>query len=219
MDLSAVLGQLSQGVIEGDAEAVKKLTRDAVAQEAHDLGRILNEGLISGMAVVGERFKIAEYFLPEVLMAAQAMKAGMEILEPLLAREGIKPGARILMGSVQNDIHDIGKNLVEVMLRGAGFQVIDLGIDVPPKRFVEAAKETGAQIVGMSALTSGTMPFMKSTIEAFVSSGFRAKVKITVGGAVVTAAYAESIGADGYARDAVSAVTRVRELLGPELLK
>lgn len=213
MELTPLLSELSQSVVEGDVERVKKLTQEALEQ-GQSVESVSNKGLIGAMTIVGRKFQAADFFLPEVLLAAQAMKAGMEILEPLLLKEGVPPKAKLVLGSVKGDIHDIGKNLVGVMMRGDGFQVIDLGIGVPPERFVDAVEETGAQLVGMSALTSGTMPAMKITIDAFVASGSRPKVKIMVGGAIVTAEYAQAIGADGYARDAVSAVAKANELLG-----
>ena len=169
---------------------------------------------MAGMAVIAERFKKEEIYLPEVLFAARAMKAGMDVLEPLLAGAGVKPVAKMVLGTVKGDIHDIGKNLVGVMMRGAGFEVIDIGIDAPPDKFVAAVRQHRARLVGMSALTGMTMPAMKTTVEAFDAAGLRGQVKIMVGGAIVTQSYADSIGADGYAPDAALAVDKAKQLLG-----
>ena len=214
MESSSLLSELSQSLVDGDAERLRDLIRGALE---HGLSpeSILNEGMIAGMAVVGEKFREGEFFIPEVLFAAKAMKGGIEILEPLLKGKA-PPKAKMILGAVKGDIHDIGKNLVGMMMQGTGFEVIDIGIDVLPENFVSAAEENGAQLVGMSALTTTTMLSMKTTIDAFINSGSRQKVKIMVGGAVVTAEYAQSIGADGYAPDAVSAVIKAKELLGLE---
>mgnify|MGYP001597623842 CR=1 FL=1 len=206
------LSMLSQSLIDGDAQKVKELTQEAL-QQGVSPEDILNRGLTPAMDVVGERFSNGEYFLPEVLFSARAMKAAMEVLEPIWESRRAPPRARMVLGSVKGDVHDIGKNLVAIMMRGAGFEVIDLGTDVPPEKFVEAVERTGADLVGMSALTSATMLFMKSTIEALVKAELRNRVKIMVGGAIVRPAYAQSIGADGYAPNAVSAVAKARELL------
>ncbi|MDP2952623.1 MAG: corrinoid protein [Chloroflexota bacterium] len=206
------LSMLSQSLIDGDAQKVKELTQKALEQGISPED-ILSQGLTPAMDVVGERFSNGEYFLPEVLFSARAMKAAMEVLEPIGESRRVPPRARMVLGSVKGDVHDIGKNLVAIMMRGAGFEVIDLGTDVPPEKFVEAVERTGAELVGMSALTSATMLFMKSTIEALVKAELRNRVKIMVGGAIVRPAYAQSIGADGYAPNAVSAVAKARELL------
>ena len=192
---------------------VKELVQAAV-DEGVDVGQILNEGLIAGMAVVGEKFKKNEFYVPEVLIAARTMHAGMEILQPLLAGTGVKPIGKIAIGTVKGDLHDIGKNLVSMMLKGAGFQVNDLGIDIPPERFVKAAEEEGAQVLAMSALLTTTMPSMKTVIEALEKAGLKNKIKTMIGGAPVTQSYADEIGADGYAPDASTAVDKARELLG-----
>lgn len=192
---------------------VKELVQAAV-DEGVDVGQILNEGLIAGMAVVGEKFKKNEFYVPEVLIAARTMHAGMEILQPLLAGAGVKSIGKIAIGTVKGDLHDIGKNLVSMMLKGAGFQVNDLGIDIPPERFVKAAEEEGAQVLGMSALLTTTMPSMKTVIEALEKAGLKNKIKTMIGGAPVTQSYADEIGADGYAPDASTAVDKARELLG-----
>jgi 5-methyltetrahydrofolate--homocysteine methyltransferase len=164
------------------------------------------------MAVVGDKFKKNEFYVPEVLIAARAMHAGMEVLEPLLAKAGVEPLAKVCIGTVKGDLHDIGKNLVSMMLRGAGFKVNDLGIDVSPEKFVEAAK-SGSQVVCMSALLTTTMPSMKGVLEELKKAGIRNKVKTMIGGAPVTQNYADEIGAEGYAPDAASAVDKAKELL------
>jgi len=174
---------------------------------------VLNEGLIKGMNVVGERFKNNEFYVPEVLIAARAMHAGMDILKPALADSGVQPIGKILLGTVKGDLHDIGKNLVAMMLEGAGFEVVDLGIDVPPEKFVEAVKE-GGDVIAMSALLTTTMTAMKTTLEALEEAGVRDKIKAIIGGAPVTQNYADEIGADGYARDAASAADKAKEVMG-----
>ncbi len=208
----ADLQAIRTSVLQGQFARVKTLTQAAV-DEGVEVNKILNEALISAMVAVGEWFERKELFLPEVLFAARAMRAGMEVLEPVMLRNKVEPVGKIALGTVQGDVHDIGKNLVGIMLKSAGFQVIDLGIEVPPQRFVEAAQQ-GAGIVAMSALTSTTMPSMKTTIEALEAAGLRSRVKTMVGGAIVTQSYADKIGADGYAPDATSAVTRAKKLLG-----
>jgi len=210
----ADLSALAQSIINGEAEEVKELTQKAL-DEGVPPGEILNDGLIKGMNVVGERFKNGEFFIPEVLLAAKVMHAGMVILKPALVSSGIEPIGKVLLGTVKGDLHDIGKNLVAMMLEGAGFEVIDLGIDVPPEKFVEAAKKDRAGIVAMSALLTTTMTGMKTTLEALQEAGVRDKVKILVGGAPVTQNYADEIGADGYARDAASAVDKAKQLMEP----
>ena len=207
------LKELQVNLIEGQADKVKELTQAAVAKGI-GVEKILNEGLIAGMAMVGERFKREEVYLPEVLFAGRAMKAGMEILEPLLLSAGAKPVGKIILGTVKGDVHDIGKNLVGVMLKGAGFEVIDIGVDVAPEAFVDAAKREGAPLIGMSALLGTTIHSMKDTVEALASAGLKGQIRAMVGGALVTQSYADSIGADGYAPDAASAVDKAKELLG-----
>ncbi|HDN84570.1 MAG TPA: cobalamin-binding protein, partial [Candidatus Aerophobetes bacterium] len=163
---------------------------------------------------VGDKFKKNEFYVPEVLIAARAMKAGMEIIRPLLTKKGVKGAGKIILGTVRGDLHDIGKNLVGMMLEGAGFEIIDLGVDVPPEKFVEAAREKGADIIGLSALLTTTMPGMKDVIEAIKSSDLKGKLKVMIGGAPVTQDYADEIGADGYAPDAASAVDKAKQLIG-----
>lgn len=199
-------------VIEGEAEKVRELVQQAITGGV-SADRVLSEGLIAGMNVVGERMRKHEVFLPEVLLSATAMHAGMDLLKPLLAADGVVLGPKVVLGTVKGDIHDIGKNLVGMMLTGAGFQVVDIGRDIPAERFVQVAREEQAQVVAMSALLTTTMPEMKVTIDALKAEGLREKVKVIVGGAPVSPEYAAQIGADGYARDAASAMDKVRELV------
>ncbi|MGQ9609984.1 MAG: corrinoid protein [bacterium] len=208
----ADLSALAESVINGKAKDAKELTQKAI-DEGVPIGEILNNGLIKGMSVVGEKFKNNEFYVPEVLIAARAMHSAMDIIKPLLATSGIEPIGKVAIGTVKGDLHDIGKNLVVMMLEGAGFEVIDLGIDVPPEKFVQAAKD-GAQVIAMSALLTTTMTAMKTTIEALEEAGIRDKVKTLIGGAPVTQNYADEIGADGYARDAASGADKAKELLG-----
>ena len=207
------LKEITQKLIQGMAPQVKELVQAAI-NEGQDLGSILNDGLLAGMSVVGERFKKAEVYFPEVLVAANAMKAGMEPLKPLLAEKNIGYSGKVVLGTVRGDLHDIGKNLVGMMLEGAGFEVIDLGVDVPTDRFVETVKEKNADIVGISALLTTTMPVMKQVIESLISSMIRKKVKVMVGGAPITQKYADEIGADGFGPDAATAVDKAKELMG-----
>ena len=206
------LKEIADNLIKGQAPKVKELVEEAVKSGA-DVRKILNEGLINAMAVVGDKFKKNEFYVPEVLIAARAMHAGMEILEPHLAKAGVKPLAKVAIGTVKGDLHDIGKNLVSMMLRGAGFKVDDLGIDVPPEKFIESVKN-GSQVVCLSALLTTTMPSMKAILDELEKAGLRAKVKAMIGGAPVTQNYADEIGANGYAPDAASAVDKAKELLG-----
>ncbi|HIJ67403.1 MAG TPA: corrinoid protein [Planctomycetes bacterium] len=200
---------LAQAVIGGNEKAValtKAALDEGVAPE-----KVLEEGLIAGMNVVGERFKAGEFYIPEVLIAARAMKMAMQILEPKLAEAGVDPVGKAVMGTVKGDLHDIGKNLVVMMLKGAGFEVADAGTDVSAEDFVETVKKSGAQIVGLSALLTTTMPMMHTTVQALKNDG--ADVKIMVGGAPVTQSFADKIGADGYAPDAASAVDLAKSLI------
>jgi 5-methyltetrahydrofolate--homocysteine methyltransferase len=208
----ADLSALAENLINGKAPKVKELTEKALAEGVAP-AEILNDGLIKGMSVVGERFKNNEFYVPEVLIAARAMHAGMDILKPALADSGVQPIGRVLLGTVKGDLHDIGKNLVAMMMEGAGFEVVDLGIDVAPEKFVAAAKDGGG-VIAMSALLTTTMTAMKTTVEALEEAGVRDDVKILIGGAPVTQNYADEIGADGYARDAASAADKAKELLG-----
>jgi len=204
------LKALAEAIIKGDQAKAVEITRNALHQKVPPK-QILDEGLIAGMEVVGQRFSKNEIFIPEVLFSARTMKAAMALLEPELVKAGVKPLGRFLIGTVKGDLHDIGKNLVAMMLKGAGFEVIDLGTDVPPDRFVEQAKASKAQLVGMSALLTTTMPAMERTLAALKAAGL--DVKILVGGAPVTQAYADKIGADDYAPNAAEAVTVAKRLI------
>ena len=205
--------RLAETLVMAAENRVKEMTQAAI-NEGVAVKEILNKGLIAGMAVVGARFKKNECYVPEVLIAARAMNAGMEILQPLLAESGVEPIGKIAIGTVKGDLHDIGKNLVLMMLKGAGFEIDDLGIDVPPEKFISAIKDGGAKVVAMSALLTTTMPGMKDTIEAFEKAGLAGQAKVMIGGAPVTQSYADEIKADGYAPDASSAVDKAKELLG-----
>jgi len=206
----ADLKALADAVIKGDQSAAVEITKDAL-ENGTPAESVLNEGLIAGMDVVGARFKKNEIYIPEVLIAARAMKMAMEILEPELVKAGVEPVGKFLIATVQGDLHDIGKNLVAMMLKGAGFEVIDLGVDVGPEKFVEQVKAKGVHLVGMSALLTTTMPGMEKTIKALKEAGVSAKIMI--GGAPVTQGYADKIGADGYAADAASAVDMAKSLV------
>ena len=208
----ADLHAIAENLIKGKASVVKELVQKAV-DEGVPAATILNDGLIAGMNVVGTKFKANEFYIPEVLIAARAMHAGMAILKPLLAAGGIKARGKIAIGTVKGDLHDIGKNLVAMMLEGAGYEVIDLGIDVAPEKFVAAVAEGNVQIIGMSALLTTTMPMMKTVIDALVSAGVRSKVKVLIGGAPITRSFADDIAADGYAPDAATAVDMAGSLL------
>lgn len=200
-------------MIQGEVFKVKELT-EAALSKGISAPEILNRGLLCGMDVVGQKFKADEMFLPEVMASAQAMSVAMEVLEPELIKAGEELIAKVILGTVQGDIHYIGKTLVGMMLRGAGFKVIDIGEDVTPEKFIAAIRQEHAKVVGMSALLTTTMEAMKTTVEAIEKTGWRNEIKIIVGGAVVTEDFADTIGADGYASDALVAVDVVRELLG-----
>jgi 5-methyltetrahydrofolate--homocysteine methyltransferase len=206
-------GILKTAMKAGKVADVRKLVEVALA-EGVSAQVILNKGLLEAMGEVGQRFKKNEVFVPEVLVAARAMKAGTELLKPHLVKAGVHSVATAVMGTVKGDLHDIGKNLVASMLEGGGFDVIDLGADVPPEKFIEAVKDKGAQVVCLSALLTVTMPAMKTTIEALKAAGVRDSIKILVGGAPVTAQYATEIGADGFGENANSAVALTRKMLG-----
>jgi 5-methyltetrahydrofolate--homocysteine methyltransferase len=208
----AVLEEIKDNLIRGQYKKVEELVTQAINENIPP-EEILNKGLIAGMEVVGEKFKANEFYIPEVLIAARAMHAGMKVLKPLLAKSNVKAKGRIVMGTVKGDLHDIGKNLVCMMLEGAGFEVIDLGVDVSPEKFVAAVRERAPQVVGLSALLTTTMVNMKTTIEVFKKEGVYDKIKVIVGGAPVTQSFADQIGAHGYAPDAASAVDKVKELL------
>jgi 5-methyltetrahydrofolate--homocysteine methyltransferase len=201
-----------QGVIAGDAPGVEAEVRAALDQGVA-AEKLLDEALIPAMDEVGRLFEEGELFVPEMLVAARAMQTALNVLRPLLAETGVEPMGTVALGTVSGDLHDIGKNLVGLMLEGAGFEVDDIGVDVPPARFVEAAR-SGTQVLGMSALLTTTMPAIKTTINALVEAGVRDSVKVIIGGAPVTQAYADEVGADGYAADAASAVRMTKKLLG-----
>lgn len=207
------LKQIYEKTIAGDATAVNELVEQAVAEGVLP-SEIVSQYLIPAMAEVGDCFERGELYIPEMLIAARAMQAGLSILKPLLAEGELQTLGRVVMGTVKGDLHDIGKNLVSMMLEGAGFEVTDLGVDVPPKGFVDAVREKRPGIVGMSALLTTTMPAMRDNIEALINAGLRDEVKVLVGGAPLTQAYADQIGADGYAPDAGSAVRKAKAFLG-----
>jgi 5-methyltetrahydrofolate--homocysteine methyltransferase len=206
----ADLKALADAVVRGDQNGAVELTKAALA-EGVAVKSILDDGLIGGMDTLAARWKRNEVYIPEVLIAARAMKTAMEVLEPELAKAGIEPVGKFMIGTVQGDLHDIGKNLVAMMMKGAGFEVTDIGIDVPAEKFVEQVRSSGVQVVGMSALLTTTMPAMEKTLKAMKEAGVAAKVM--VGGAPVTQAYADKIGADGYAADAATAVDVAKKLI------
>lgn len=207
-----IFEKLADEVQKGNSQTVEELVKEALSTEI-SLEGILNEGLVEGMNIVGEKFKNNECFIPEVLVSAKAMKLGLEILKPRLAETNVKPLGKVVIGTIQGDLHDIGKNIVSMLLQGAGFEVIDLGADVPIDRFVESARNEKADLVGMSALLITTMVNMKEVIQELKEAGLKDDVKVIVGGAPVTRDFAGKIGADGYAPDAASGVDVARELL------
>jgi 5-methyltetrahydrofolate--homocysteine methyltransferase len=208
------LSALKEAVVTGNPKLARQVVDQALAAGA-PAADLVSGALVPAMAVVGDRFECGEYFVPELLLAARAMKAAFEPLEPLLAASGVRAAGRVVIGTVKGDLHDIGKNLVAAMLKGAGFEVVDLGTDVAPAAFVEAARGHAPDVVALSALLSTTLPGMKGTIEALEDAGLRRSVRVIIGGAPVTDAFARAIGADGYSDSAVGAVTLVRRLMGP----
>ena len=206
-----LIAEIREAVINGQAKVVATKVEQAL-NEGVPADRILHDALIDGMREVGELFEQGEFFVPEMLIAARAMKGALEILKPRLVAQGVEPLGRVAIGTVKGDLHDIGKSLVAMMLEGAGFEVMDLGVDVAPEKFVEAL-QNGAQIVAMSALLTTTMSNMKATIDAITAAGLRDKALVMIGGAPVTQAYADQVGADGYAPDASAAVRKARELI------
>jgi 5-methyltetrahydrofolate--homocysteine methyltransferase len=208
MDLEA----LKEAVIAGDVKGCNLLTEVAI-QAGHSPQKILTEALVPAMQIVGDKFRCNEVYVPEVLVAARAMKKSLAILKPLLTQTGVKPVGTAVIGTVKGDLHDIGKNLVGMMLEGAGFEVVDLGSDVAPEKFVQAVKDTGAQIVGVSTLLTTTMLGMKDVLRALEQADLRKKVKVMVGGAPVTQAFADEVGADAYGDSAATAVDKAKELL------
>ena len=203
---------IALAVEEGKSKIIAGLVEEALS-EGISAGEILNNGMIKAMGVVGEKFKNNEIFVPEMLIAARAMKKGVEVLQPHLSASGVEPLGKVIIGTVVGDLHDIGKNLVAMMIEGAGFEVTDLGVDVPPEKFVEAIKDNPVvQIVALSSLLTTTMPALKETIDAIEKAGLREGIKIMVGGAPVSQEHADSIGADGYAPDAASAADLAKSL-------
>ena len=207
-----LLEQISEFLVQGDEEKVSELTGQSLEQRVAPKD-ILDQGLIAGMNVVGEQFRKHEIFLPDVLLASKAMYAGLEKIKHLLAREGISTLGKVVIGTVRGDLHDIGKNLVSILLKGAGFDVIDLGKDVPAERFIEAAKKEEAKIIGMSALLTTTMPIMKKVTQLLQEEGLSGRIKTIIGGAPVSKDFAGEIGANAYGFDAAKAVELVKELI------
>ena len=207
----ADLQALADALIKGNRNMVVQLTQEALKQGVPPQD-ILEKGLIAGMGVIGKRFKANEVYVPEVLVAARAMKGGMEILGPKLTEAGVQPVATVVLGTVKGDLHDIGKNLVGMMLTGGGFCVVDVGIDAPAEKFVDACKTSNAEVCAISALLTTTMPQMSKVVEALKAGGVKSKT--IIGGAPVTQTFAQEIGADGYAPDAASAVDEVKRILG-----
>jgi len=199
------LKELYDAVVRGDAKSSQAITQEALASGTDPIV-LVNEYMIPAMDEVGRRFECSEYFVPELLISARAMKAALDLIRPLLTARGDEPVGRVAIGTVKGDLHDIGKNLVASLLEGGGFEVIDLGVNVSPERFIASVKEKNANIIAMSALLTTTMPSMKTTIEALKQAGVREKVKVLIGGAPITQKYAEEIGADGYSESAVGAV-------------
>ena len=205
--------RIYEAILKGDNGAAVEVAQEAV-DGGDDPQQLIDQGMIPAMAEVGRRFEDEVYFVPELLLSARAMKGALALLRPLLADSGGKRVGSVVLGTVQGDLHDIGKNLVAAMLEGAGFEVLDLGADVAPQRFVNAVKEHSAGLVGLSALLTVTMPSMKTTIEALEEAGLRDQVKVMVGGAPVDAAFAERIGADGYGHNAASGAELAKKLAG-----
>ncbi|HEX9904938.1 MAG TPA: corrinoid protein, partial [Propylenella sp.] len=206
-----LMQEIAVCVIEGDHHGADELTRRAL-DEGIDALEIMDDGLIGGMGIVGIKFRENFIFVPEVLSCARAMKAGMTHIEPILSASGVEPLGTVVMGTVKGDLHDIGKNLCIMMLRGSGFVVIDLGVDISPDQFIDAVEEHKARLLGMSALLTTTMPNMAKTIEAFIDADLRDEVKIMVGGAPVTQEFADDMGADGYGKDALACVALAKQL-------
>jgi 5-methyltetrahydrofolate--homocysteine methyltransferase len=207
------LNSLAQSVIDGNVEQVKDQVRSLISSGTNPV-EIVNQGLIAGMNVVGARFKAGDMYVPEVLMCAKSMGAGLELVKPLIAEKDVQNKGKVVIGTVKADLHDIGKNLVSMMMQSAGLEVIDIGIDVAPEKFIEAVREHKPNVVGMSALLTTTMPAMQETIELLEEEGLRDKVKVIIGGAPVSQEFATSIGADGYAPDAATATDLCKDFIG-----
>lgn len=203
---------LYDAILNGNAKAAKEITQTSLAAGANPQA-LVDDTMIPAMNEVGRRYEANEYFVPELLIAARAMKASLELIRPLLSARGAEPVGRVVIGTVQGDLHDIGKNLVGAMLEGAGFEVIDLGVDVSPEKFMNAAKEKNATLIALSALLTTTMHSMKAVMEKLKESGMRGTVKVMIGGAPVTQKYADEIGADGYSSNANAAVALARKLV------
>jgi len=210
--MEATIERLFNSVIEGDQEEVESFVKELLKSNVNPQ-IILNQGLVAAMAEVGSRFECGEFYVPEMLIAARAMQSGMVVLKPLLTEQGIEAAGKIVIGTVKGDLHDIGKNLVAMMLEGAGFEIVDLGTDVPPEKFVDAVRQYKPKLIGMSALLTTTMVNMPATIKALQEAGLREDVKVMVGGAPVTENYAQQVGADGYGADASRAVQLAKRLL------
>ena len=206
------LKQLYESVVSGDAKTTQALTKQALADGVDPL-KLVNDYMVPAMDEVGRRFEANEYFVPELLISARAMKSALELIRPLLTARGDQPLGRVAIGTVKGDLHDIGKNLVGSLLEGGGFEVIDLGVNVTPEKFIATINEKKANIIAMSALLTTTMPSMKTTIDALKQAGVREKVKVLIGGAPITQKYADEIGADGYSESASGAVGLVRNLI------
>ncbi len=204
------LKKLYEAVVNGDAKSAKEITQEALNSGTDPLA-LVNEQMVPAMDEVGRRFEANEYFVPELLISARAMKGALDLIRPLLTARGDQPAGRVAIGTVKGDLHDIGKNLVASLLEGGGFEVIDLGVNVPPEKFIETVQTRNANIVAMSALLTTTMPAMKTTIEAMKQAGVRDKVKVLIGGAPITQKYADEIGADGYSENAVGAVALAKK--------
>ncbi|MFZ6021125.1 MAG: corrinoid protein [Chloroflexota bacterium] len=211
--MQSLLSSIYQAILEGNQLAAREAVQRALEQDV-EAEIILKQAMMPAMEQVGLLFEEGEYFVPEMLVAARAMQAGLSLLKPKLVQADVTPTGKVVAGTVKGDLHDIGKNLVCMMLEGAAFEIIDLGTDVPPERFVEAVQSSGAQLVALSALLTTTMPNMKNTIEALKQAGLRGQVKVMVGGAPVTETFARQIGADGYAPDASRAVMLAKSLMG-----
>lgn len=207
------LEQISQAIMEGNRESTTSHVQAALEAKI-DVNTILQEGLISAMSEVGKLFEEGEYFVPEMLIAARAMKSGLELIKPLLVSADIKPRGKVALGTVKGDLHDIGKNLVGIMLEGAGFAIYDLGTDISPQQFIDVIKKREVDLIGLSALLTTTMPMMETTIQAISEAGLRSRVKIMIGGAPITKEYADKIGADGFAPDASQATKLAIDLIG-----
>jgi 5-methyltetrahydrofolate--homocysteine methyltransferase len=210
-----ILREIAEYLQQGDDEKVSELVRQAIHENIPPR-EILDGSLIAGMDAIGEQFRKREIFLPEVLLAAKAMYAGMDLLKPLFVKEKLPTMGKIVIGTVHGDVHDIGKNLVGIMLEGAGFEVIDLGKDVPPEKFIQIAQKEDAQVIGMSALLTTTMPVMKHVVDLLRERGLDGKIKTIIGGAPASEEYAREIRADAYGYDAANAVQRVRQLIAGE---